>query len=675
MPRLCLYTVLLIGLAGLAISAVNHIELAGTTIEVQSPERAHAYDYVSVKCKITGTGDVAIQAVATNSAVVEKYFDTAIPHRMAFRFELISQNERVAQFKVTNTGDTIWKADGYGKTHLANRLFPEAYLMSDLAPGESVTRNFSLDRLGSRRDTQRTFTLRVQRGATLSRAVDIPRFELPISDVKPGQSVEKEWVLDPTPLIDDCDEFGQAFAYRRLDSGTSKVTLRVQTPPWADRIVVRLIQNGKMEAVSVPIEVSRDSLKLGGKPNTRWTLNGKPVMILVNIPGDEIPSLRKKYGNADNLVLASDWNTSQSDGWLEIARRNGFKVYPYSLLYVRLQMLSQYTGRKLMPGMLGSGNTRVDALDPVFHLALAEFVDKVYEKAKDILYRTSDGKIPMCLSGEQSYGFPWAATYPTRWGGQTPEDVAAFRVWLRDRYSDIAKLNEKWKTTYKDFDEIDPSPICMINPPAYPDPWKEWGPAIEDFDVFRSKIHGEFWARAVAEIKRRHPDISCGMNVFGDYASETEPNYMAFYDWGVKDYQGKGVNWMARRIGFLPEDLKCFEFMESWNSGSPDATLKNIEFWRERGKEVVVLMREYPKVIPGGDRELRSHTLLGIGTKGTTISSHAVAFFPTFKVAYEHGGISGALNDPYIDSRINEWQRRDIELFCKQAANTIRPHH
>jgi hypothetical protein len=42
-------------------------------------------------------------------------------------------------------------------------------------------------------------------------------------------------------------------------------------------------------------------------------------------------------------------------------------------------------------------------------------------------------------------------------------------------------------------------------------------------------------------------------------------------------------------------------------------------------------------------------------------------------MAYEHGGISGALNDPYIDSRINEWQRRDIELFCKEAPKATQP--
>jgi len=294
-------------------------------------------------------------------------------------------------------------------------------------------------------------------------------------------------------------------------------------------------------------------------------------------------------------------------------------------------------------------------------------VDRCFRNAGDLLFRTADGKVPMCLGSEQSYGFPFSSNYPTRWGGGTKEDVAAFRAWLIEKYGTIAKLNETWKTAYRDFGEIDPSPICSLNPPEYPDPWKEWGPAIEDFDLFRSKIHGEFWARTVAEIKKRHPEVICGLNPYCDYASETEPIYSGFFNWGVKDYRGKGVNWAARRIGLLPKDLECFDFLVAWNTGSPEAARKTLEFWQKRGKEVVIYARGYSKVVLGGDQEIRTHAELGLGIKGKMISQ-AVSFFTTLKAVFESGGIPGILNDPQIGSQMSESERREIELFNQQIA-------
>ena len=112
MRKLCFCLVLLLGMAVVPVLAEYSVELAGVTVKFSVPKSVEAYSDVPVECEISGSGEATVQAVATNSAAVEKYFDTAIPHKMAFRFELISQSERVAKFKVTNTGDTIWKADG-----------------------------------------------------------------------------------------------------------------------------------------------------------------------------------------------------------------------------------------------------------------------------------------------------------------------------------------------------------------------------------------------------------------------------------------------------------------------------------------------------------------------------------------------------------------------------------
>ena len=670
MRRMCLFCALPIGLLLTALPrmscAANHIELAGTTLEFSAPAKVKAYDNIPVSCTLTGTGDVIVQAVATDSAIQDKYFDTAVPHKVAYKFELISEDQNSASFKVTNTGDTIWKANGYGRTKLLENVKIGGYLDSDLPPGESVSRTLPVRVLVKESTGERRFVLQIERSDTSPlRHKPIP-VEVSLADLKPGQSVTKEYVFDPEPLLDAQDEFGAAFARCRLDDKTSKVNLQVQAPPWADRLVVRLIANGEMKSVTVPIEVSKESLELEGKPNQRWTLNGKPVFILVNVETWEIPQVRQLFPHSDNIVLAC--RTTPDAGLIEAAKKYGFKLYPWHVLYVRLQRVAELTGQPLMQGAPEKFNIqRVDALDPNFYKAYADVIDRLYEGYKDVIYRTADGKVPMCLSGEQSYGYLFSAAYPTRWGGGTPEDVAAFRVWLREKYGSIAKLNEKWTTSYKDFEEVDPSQLRMIYPPEYPDPWKEWGPALEDFDVFRSKIHGEFWAKTVAEIKKRHPDILCGINVYGGYASETEPIYNAYYNWGVKDYQSKGVNWLHRRTGTLPNYFNCFDFYECWNSGSPDATRKNIEFWRKRGKEVISLLRDHRKVIRGGDDDLRSGADLGLGLKGVMVGQ-TTAYFPVFKTAYELGGVAGVLNDRAIGAAILDQQRREIELYNAEIA-------
>ena len=654
-------------------SVAGRLELGGVTLDFDVPLKISAYEKVPVKCKLSGAGDVIVQVVATENPAYDRYFDTAIPHKVAFRFEYLSESDGDATFRITNIGDTIWKAGGYGGSSPADFSAGYADLHSETAPGESFIKTYPVSRMHPENSSPETlrFVLVINRKDSRNLPEGQAKVELVVPDCKPGRVETKERIFEAIPLHDTFDEFGQTFIRRTLEAGKPlKATLKVLTPPWADRLVVRLIKNGEIKIASMPIKVSQDSLRLRGKSNKRWTLDGKPIFIMNQVPVGEIPKLRERLGGA-NVVLGCGRQMQPNTDWLRAARENGFKITPATLAYIRLQNIGKDTGWKLMEGAPEKlGLQRVDALDPNFPKAMADVVDKMFENAGDLLYRTADGKVPMALSSEQSYGFPFSDIFPTRWGGGTPEDVAAFRVWLRGKYDTIDKLNTKWKTSYKSFDEIDPSPICSLSAIQYPDPWKEWGPAIEDFDIFRSKIHGEFWARTVTEIKKRHPEVICGMHLYEDYASETEPIYIGISKWGVKDYAGKGVNWVARRIAALPDDMKCFDFIMCWNTGPADAVEKNLGFWGERGKDVVIFVRGYPKVIFGGDLELRGAAPLNTGVKGLTLPQ-TVSFFTTLKATYEAGGIAGILNDSQI-SRMSEVQRREIAIFNKEVARAAK---
>ena len=80
----------------------------------------------------------------------------------------------------------------------------------------------------------------------------------------------------------------------------------------------------------------------------------------------------------------------------------------------------------------------------------------------------------------------------------------------------------------------------------------------------------------------------CGLNLYADFASEDEPIYNGFFNWGVKDYQGKPVNWAGRRAAVMPDDMMSHEYLECCNTGSPEAAAKNEAIRRNRGKDVII---------------------------------------------------------------------------------------
>lgn len=649
-------------------ATAGRIQLGHTTLEFSVPENISAYEHVQIKCRITGKGEATVQAVAADSARYARFFDSAAPHNVSFRIDYLSEDEQNGTFRITNIGNTIWKSVGYGAVSFGH------YMDGDMFPGDSAVRTVPLDRLKreDRDEGDRVFSLTICRRDTAIGNRARMSFELVIPDCKPGRSETRTLVMESKPLHSELDEFSNSFVYRELDGKPVNATLSLEAPPWSDTIVVRLVQDGAIRAVSIPINVSEDALRLDGTPNERWTLNGKPIFIWSSSPmisREELPMLRERLGG-DNIVLIHGAILNPEGDWyLQAAREYGFKVLPM-LSYVRLQWVSQFSDKeRLMEGApLEYGIHRVDALDPDFPKAFAEIVSRTYEYANDVLYRTADGKIPMALSSEQSYGYPfWASNLPTRWGGSSEANVLAFREWLKEKYSTIDKLNKAWKWEYQSFEEIDPSPITTIRPSEYMDPWKEWGPAIEDFDLFRSEIHGDFWRKTVEEIKRRHPDVICGQNVFGGYASDEETIYYGFYNWGVQDYKGDTINWQARRTACLPEDMLFYDFMICWNTGSPDAAKKHVEFWHQHGIDTIIYARPYPKVVPGGDVPIRTHCYLDLDMNGNIIWSYNTSFFPTYKATYEAGGLMGVLNDSYVGSKMNEIQRTEIEMFNREV--------
>ncbi|NLB54967.1 MAG: hypothetical protein GX811_04240, partial [Lentisphaerae bacterium] len=323
-------------------AAADTIRLGDVTLDYKVPSNIGVYDLVTIECKLTGTGDVSVQAVATDLPAHERFFDSAIPFRVGFEVEYLSEKDDNAEVRVTNIGNTVWKSAGHGKVSIT----PIGELSADLAPGKSITRTVQVSKLrpedGS--DDQRKFVLAIDRDDNRRLPDGITRIEMVIDNCVPGKITSKKVDLEAVPRYDFFEEFGQAYARLELEEQkTASTSLKVLVPPSSDRLVIRLIKEDGMKAVSVPINPSVDSLKLSGKPNKRWVLDGKPIFVVSNVSTDDIPKLRERLGGS-NVVIACRRQLSPDSPWLKAVREHGFKILPISMAYIRLQNIGKDAG-------------------------------------------------------------------------------------------------------------------------------------------------------------------------------------------------------------------------------------------------------------------------------------------------------------------------------------------
>jgi len=639
------------------------LSLSGAVLTYSAPRSVRAYEKAVVKYELAGQGDACVQAIATNNPAHERYFDTTIPHDFSAKVEYLSDDDKIARFKISNVGDTIWKAAGYGTVTLLNAAEGQ-FLPGDIAPGDSFEKELRISEISPDEGSDvRVVGFILQYGDSYGslRSETVVRTAFAKSEVGKSRIASEGYRTYPHhPAL---DEFGGAFVWKN-NRGKNSGSLVVEIPPWADRLVISLVREGARKAAVIPISPSEDGLRIARAPNKRWTLNGKPI-VLVDTGGGKIANARKQFGGDNVVILNGVDNYPRNDPnpeLLQEIRDSGLKCFPVSLCYVRLQWLGRWAGVDLMPGRINNENERVDALDPNFARVYADYVDYVIKTAGDVLYRTADGKLPLGLCDEAQYGYPWAFGYPTRWGGQTPQDVAAFRVWLKEKYGTVEKLNARWKTDYMSFEAIDPSPICEMIPREYPDPWKEWGPAIEDFDRFRSKILNNMWRKTFAEIKRRHPEVLLGLNFYTDFASDTECIYNGFWKWGT------GINWSARRTAVLPEDLDYLDFVTCWNTGSPEAARANIEYWKKKGVDVIVFARGYGKVELNDHDEFYLPQIDSGGLGGLIIDGMNTSYFATMRATVEAGGIPALFSDYTLCASIDQQVVRETVLLNQELA-------
>jgi len=80
-----------------------------------------------------------------------------------------------------------------------------------------------------------------------------------------------------------------------------------------------------------------------------------------------------------------------------------------------------------------------------------------------------------------------------------------FRKWLKARYKRIDKLNTRWGTSYKSFDEINPCDRKIFD---YSQLQKEHqSPPVEDHVLFRAELCRDVFKKIAHRLKEKYPDL------------------------------------------------------------------------------------------------------------------------------------------------------------------------
>ena len=110
---------------------------------------------------------------------------------------------------------------------------------------------------------------------------------------------------------------------------------------------------------------------------------------------------------------------------------------------------------------------------------------------------------------------PWGSQPPgqPQYSGYNESAVQAFRAYLHQKFSTIAKLNTAWQTGYAGFDAIQPPPDPYISPPA------QATPLSYEFERFRCASHARYWKLVYDAYRKGDPtkpiEANAGMFMSG----------------------------------------------------------------------------------------------------------------------------------------------------------------
>lgn len=516
----------------------------------------------------------------------------------------------------------------------------------------------------------------------------------------------------------DFDTFEEFMTSLKVFPGAEKPTERkgviyLQVAPWTRNVVAKLILTDPRQIVvaRIPIRVTDETLSIRYNPKNPMVIYNKgkqePVFIAQAMPGMRtgfqlgpypeehmLREIREMKELGVNVIA----NTS-GNWWLgEVVGRKG--VEPHSACYkywydvlvrkmgMKMEGWSVYPpmgpswydtagpllGKKVTysttRGGYGDAGGSVDLADPIVPEVIAAWTKYHYTRWGDTWFKTKDGRVPISI--EDTWG--WMRDDINRRYYLGPLALGRFRDWVRAKYGAIEKANAAWRSSYKDFGDIDPQADQgkegdgLGGEPVYnkkDHPFHDWSPAVDDWDTFRTELRMDVYRKTLELIRKFIPGAEFDLRteasnipIPGDGKSDNMHWRHVYYSQRRNAMVQSVVN-KANVVHFYSDYTTLPHSEDEWRSAMRRMVSEGITpmFLPQFDHMRDILLN------PHFGREYQMHYNLDKPTKGMMVHC-LMAAYPCWKATYEEGGAPGIIWSDYLcDGFATETQKRELKLL------------
>ncbi|MHB1459455.1 MAG: beta-galactosidase, partial [Armatimonadota bacterium] len=488
----------------------------------------------------------------------------------------------------------------------------------------------------------------------------------------------------------------------------------LQVAPWSKNTVVKLILTDPKQigVARIPIRITDETLKVKYNPKNVMVVNQdgveKPVIMVMAMPGMRTGFQLGPYPEKHMLTeimemkkLGVNLISNTAGGWWisELTGRKGVELHSASYKYW-YDVLMRKAGMKgvgwsLYPPtgsgwfdnaapLLGKkpvyslsksaygGGDGVDVGDPLMPEVIAAWAKYNHARWGDYWFKTKDGRVPIEI--EDSWG--WMRDDINIRYVAGPLALERFRDWVKTKYGTIHKVNAAWGSGYSDFADINPEANQGVegygsdSGPVYnkkDNPFHDWTPATEDWDVFRTELRMDIYRKANEILRKTIPGAELALRTEG-------ANLVIKGDPKSPDMHIRHAYYSQRRNAMVYDVIKKEDVLHFHND-YPALPYTEAE-WRASMKEMVntgVIPMYLPQfsrmrdilLEPHYGREYQMHYNLDEPSKGMMMQP-LMAAYPWWKATYEEGGAPGIIWSDYLcDAFATETQKRELKLLRK----------
>lgn len=538
---------------------------------------------------------------------------------------------------------------------------------------------------------------------------------------KGGQQTVKETFTKATlgdqmpGYIESFEEFMSSFNIQKpTEKGaTTNGVIYLQVAPWTKNINLKLVldQPSQISVASVPVQNSSATMAIKYNPANPLVVDDQPAFFAQAMPGMRSGAqlgpnivenleaeIREMKALGVNAIVntAGDWGVPEIGGdknvnifaaqetWYfdVLARREkmklvGWSVYPPDSSHRYGKPAEAILGKPVHPGLADSRysqpGTLIDLGSPIVPEVIAAWALFNYHRWGDLWYKTRDGVTIIDIEDTRGWQRDDINTrYPVG-----PKAIKLFQGWVKDRYQTIEVVNQAWGSSFTAFDQIDPQAEQGSednNPTIKPvynvatNVFHDWNKAVEDWDVFRTWLRMDNYAKALQIVRKEIPNAQFQLRTEGS-------NMVVPGDGQSGSFHLRHIYYSQRRAGMISDQITKDGIIgfhsdyttlpyslqeltdatrEMVNSGVRPAYLPAFCDMRD-----IVLNQSY-------GRQYEKNYALAEPTKGVMIHCLGAAY-PFWKIVYEAGGAPGVIwSDFLCDAFVTDTQKRELGLLTQQ---------